>query len=140
MDGPRVAYAVEGARMHESRRLERADRLRGRSVSGPATCGADSTSTGGGVTRDRRRRYAHRLDRQPGREHREHRLLYTATLPRPREHLVASTVRTGDVDGTLTGGWIGGLVGTGDRIALNRWTTNASGEVATGMLQRLDAG
>jgi hypothetical protein len=46
-------------------------------------------------------------------------------------------VRTGDVDGTLTGGWIGGLVGGGDRIAVNRWTSDEGGAVATGTLQRI---
>jgi hypothetical protein len=65
--------------------------------------------------------------------------LYTASLPAPKERLLVSTVRIGDIDGTLTGGWIGGLVGSGDRIAVNRWTTNESGEVQTGTLQRVGA-
>ena len=92
------------------------------------------------MTADRDRRHQARL----GREHRAgtRRAPTRSTRPRspaPKERLLVSTVRTGDVDGTLTGGWIGGLVGSGDRIAVNRWTTNESGEVATGTLQRVGA-
>jgi hypothetical protein len=66
--------------------------------------------------------------------------LYTASLPAPHERQVASALRTGNVDGTLTGGWLSGLVGSGDRIALNRFTTDGSGSVSAAALQRLAGG
>jgi len=140
MDGSRIAYAVQGSGSgctkvfvwnvaNDSAAL----------ASGKATCGADSTSTGGGVTEVAiaGTRLAWVVNQGGNTESSDS--LYTASLPGPKERLLVSTVRTGSVDGTLTGGWIGGLVGSGDRIAVNRWTTNESGEVQTGTLQRVGA-
>ena len=140
MDGPRVAYAVEGTG-GGCTKVVVWNVVTGSAAlaSGPATCGADSTSTGGGVTQIAiaGTRLAWVVNQGGNSESSDS--LYTASLPAPKERLLVSTVRTGDVDGTLTGGWIGGLVGNGDRIAVNRWTTNESGEVQTGTLQRVGA-
>jgi hypothetical protein len=141
MDGPRVAYAVEGSG-GGCTKVVVWNVLTGSAAlaSGQATCAADSTSTGGGVTQIAiaGTRLAWVVNQGGNTESSDS--LYTASLPAPKERLLVSTVRTGDVDGTLTGGWIGGLVGSGDRIAVNRWTTNESGEVQTGTLQRVGAG
>ena len=50
-----------------------------------------------------------------------------------RERLVASAFRSGDVDGVLAGAWIGHLVGAGDRIAVNRFTTDTAGNDHPGL-------
>lgn len=139
MDGPRVAYAVEGSG-GGCTKIVAWNVLTGSAaaVKGQGTCAADSTSTGGGVTElvIAGTRLAWVVNQGGNTESSDS--LYVASLPAPRERLLVSTIRTGDVDGTLTGGWIGGLVGSGDRIAVNRWTTNDSGEVQTGTLQRVE--
>src|SRR3954470_17401937 len=128
MDGPRVAYAVQD-RSGGCTKVVVWNVLTGSAVlaSGPATCGADSTSAGGGVTQIAiaGTRLAWVVNQGGNTESSDS--LYTASVPGAKERLLVSTVRTGSVDGTLTGGWIGGLVGSGDRIAVNRWTTNESG-------------
>src|SRR4051812_39440187 len=140
MDGPRVAYAVQGSGSGCTKVFVwNVANGSAALASGQATCGADSTSTGGGVTEIAiaGTRLAWVVNQGGNTESSDS--LYTASVPRPKERLLVSTVRTGSVDGTLTGGWIGGLVGRGDRIAVNRWTTNESGEVQTGTLQRVGA-
>ena len=138
MDGPRVAYAVEGSG-GRCTKVVVWNVLTGSAaaVKGRGTCAADSTSTGGGVTEIAiaGTRLAWVVNQGGNTESSDS--LYVASLPGPKERLLVTTIRTGDVDGTLTGGWIGGLVGNGDRIAVNRWTTNDSGEVQTGTLQRV---
>jgi len=137
MDGPRVAYAVSGGAGCTKVFVWNVQTGGGAVASGKATCGADSTSTGGGVTQIAiaGTRLAWTVNLGGNTESSDS--LYTAGVPGPKERLLVTTLRTGDVDGTLTGGWLGGLVGSGDRIAVNRWTTNEQGEVATGLLQRV---
>ena len=141
MDGPRLAYAVSGGgsgctKVFVWNVVTQSAAL----VSGKATCGADSTSTGGGVTQIAvaGRRVAWIVNEGGNTESFDD--LYTATLPFSKERMVASALRVGNVDGTLKGSWLGGLVGGGDRIALNQFTTDSTGTVATAALQRLDAG
>ena len=138
MDGARVAFAVEGGGSACTKVFVWNVRTQGGAlVSGKATCGADSTSTGGGVTEVAvaGTRLAWIVNEGGNTEGTD--TLYTASLPAPHEHRVASALRTGNVDGTLTGSWLSGLAGSGDRIALNQFTTDASGTVATAALQRL---
>ena len=137
MDGTRVAYAVEGGAGCTKVFSWDVSTGAGAVVSGQATCAADSTSTGGGVTQIAvaGNRIAWTVNLGGNTESSDS--LYTATLPAPKEQLLVTTVRKGDIDGTLTGGWIGGLVGGVDRIAVNRWTTDAAGTVAAGTLQRV---
>ena len=137
MDGPRAAYAVQGVATCTKLFVWNV-RTRGAAlVSGKATCAADSTSTGGGVTQIAvaGTRVAWLVNEGGNTESDDY--LYTATLPKPKEKLLASAVRTGDIDGILAGGWIGGLVGSGDRIVVNRWTTDEQGAVTNGSLQRV---
>jgi hypothetical protein len=67
--------------------------------------------------------------------------LYTSSVTNPKEHRVASALRRGDGcgggGGPCAGPWLGGLVGSGNLIALNRWTTGSSGAVTAGSLQVL---
>jgi len=138
MDGPRVAYAVEGGGSACTKVFVWNVQTQGGALaSGKGTCGADSTSTGGGVTEVAvaGARLAWIVNEGGNTESID--TLYAASLPAPHEHRVATALRTGNVDGTLTGSWLGGLVGSGDRIALNQFTTDASGTVATAALQRL---
>jgi hypothetical protein len=140
MDGPRVVYAVQGGATCTKVFVWNVHTKTGAVVSGRGTCGADSTSTGGGVTQIAvaGTRFAWIVNEGGNTESSDD--LYTASLPVPHERRVATAFRTGDVDGTLTGTWLSGLVGAGDRIALNRFTTDGSGMVATAALQRLDIG
>ena len=124
MDGARVAYAVQGEGPSCTKVFVWNVRTQGGAlVSGKGTCGADSTSTGGGVTEIAvaGTRLAWIVNEGGNTESAD--TLYTASLPAPHERRVANAVRTGNVDGTLTGSWLSGLVGSGDRIALNQFTT-----------------
>src|SRR3954452_3919251 len=117
MDGSRVAYAVE-AQGSGCTRVVVWNVLTGSAAvaSGQATCGADSTSTGGGVTQIAvaGTRIAWIVNAGGNTESSDS--LYTATLGGPKEGLLVTTVRSGDVDGTLPGGSSGALGGGGDRI------------------------
>jgi hypothetical protein len=116
MDGPRVVYAVRGGATCTKVFAWNVHTQAGAVVSGRGTCGADSTSTGGGVTQIAvaGTRFAWIVNEGGNIESSDD--LYTASLPAPHERRVATAFRTGDVDGTLTGTWLSGLVGGGDRI------------------------
>jgi len=70
--------------------------------------------------------------------------LFTSSVTRPKERKVASALRSGDScpAGRETphcaGPWLGGLVGAGNTIAVNRWTTDSQGDVTSGELSLLD--
>ena len=140
MDGPRVAYAVSGGsgctKVIVLNVLTRAAAV----ASGPKTCDADNSSTGAGVREIAIAglRVAWIVNQGGNSESNDY--LYTATLGGARERLVSSAFRSGDVDGILAGAWTGHLVGAGDRIAVNRFTTNTEGTITQASLQRLDAG
>ncbi len=141
MDGTRLAYAVRGDNGSCTKVFVTNVKTGSSAViSGRGTCGADSTSTGGGVTAIAvaGTRIAWLVNEGGNTESSDY--LYTSSLPGWKERRVANVLRTGNVDGTLTGGWLGDLVGGGDRIALNQFTTDASGTVATAALRRLDVG
>jgi hypothetical protein len=109
-------------------------------ASGVKTCDADNSSTGAGVREIAVAgpRIAWIVNQGGNSESDDY--LYTATLGAQRERLVASAFRSGDVDGVLAGAWIGHLVGSGDRIAVNRFTTDKAGTITQASLQRLDTG
>jgi hypothetical protein len=141
MDGPRLAYDVS-ARLSPGLTCNKlfvwnVQTNAGALVSGKQTCAADSTSTGGGVTKIAvaGTRVAWLVNQGGNTESDDY--LYTASLPNPKEKLLASAVRTGDVDGALAGDWIRYLVGGGDRIAVNRWTTNAENTATKASLDRV---
>jgi hypothetical protein len=71
--------------------------------------------------------------------------LFTSSVTNPKEHLVASEIRIGDnCPGRAwyqcAGDWLGGLVSSGNLIAVNRWTTDAAGAVTAGQLDLLSGG
>ena len=140
MDGPRVAYDAE-ARGSGCNKLFVWNVLTGGAarVSARGTCAADSTSTGGGVTKIAvaGARIAWIVNLGGNTESNDY--LYTASVPRPREKKLAYARRTGDVDGVLKGDWIGGLVGDGNLLAVNRWSTDAKGAVTKASLRRIGA-
>jgi hypothetical protein len=140
MDGPRLVYAVGGGAGCTKVFVWNVRTQTAALVSGKGTCAADSTSTGGGVTQIAvaDTRVAWLVNEGGNTESDDY--LYTSSLPGWKERLVTTAVRTGNIDGTLTGSWLSGLVGGGDRIALNQFTTDKSGTVATAALRRLDVG
>ncbi len=65
--------------------------------------------------------------------------LFTSSVTKPKERQVASALRSGDGCGEgettdCAGPWLGGLVGSGSTIALNRWTTDSAGQIGAGGL------
>jgi hypothetical protein len=138
MDGSRVAYAVHGASCTKLFVWDIQTQA-GALVSGKQTCAADSTSTGAGVREIAVAgpRIAWIVNLGGNTESDDY--LYVDALPRPKEKLLATAMRTGDVDGALAGAWIGGLVGDGDLLAVNTWRTDAAGDVASASLRRIGA-
>jgi hypothetical protein len=68
--------------------------------------------------------------------------LFTSSVTKPQEHQVASAIRTGDgcpgrSFSLCAGPWLGGVVGSGNLIAANRWTTDGNGVVTAGQLDVL---
>jgi hypothetical protein len=61
--------------------------------------------------------------------------LYTSSLPAPKERKLAQAVRFANEDPKgrdLQGAWIHGLVGSGDLLAVSRWSTGADGSTLPG--------
>jgi hypothetical protein len=134
LDGTRLAYDV-GAEYSPKRcntvyvwNLGRHTTTR---VSGRQTCGADNTSTVAGS------RVAWIVNQGGNSESGDY--LYTALVAHPGERVLTSAFRTGDVSGTLTGNWLGGLVGAGTFLAVNHWATDSHGEITTAGLERVGA-
>ena len=125
MDGSWLAYDVRGSTACNKLFVWNVQTGAGAVVSGKATCDADGTSTGAGVREIAIAgpRIAWIVNQGGNTESDDY--LYTASLPKPKEKLLAGGVRTGDIDGGLAGDGISGLVGGGDRLAVNRWTTDA---------------
>jgi hypothetical protein len=68
--------------------------------------------------------------------------LFTSSVTKPKERQVGSALRSGDgcegrEETDCAGPWLGGLVGSGSTIALNRWTTDSQGAVTSGALYAL---
>jgi hypothetical protein len=107
-------------------------------VSGRNTAPADSTSTGAGVFQlaIAGSRVAWLVNEGGNLEGDDY--LFTSSVTNPKERQVASAIRTGNCPGReashCAGPWLGGLVGSGNLIALNRWTTNSQGALASGGL------
>lgn len=141
MDGSRIAYDV-GAGYGSAQRCNAVyvwNVATGttRRVSGAKTCEADNTSTGTGVRElaVAGSRVAWVVNQGGNSESDDY--LHVSSAARPAERVVASGIRTGNVDGVLTGSWIGGLVGAGSFLAVNRWTTGSDGAVTSAQLQRV---
>ena len=141
MDGARIAFDVAAGYGSKTRcnavyvwNVARNTTTR---ASGRETCGADTTSTGAGVRELALAggRAAWIVNKGGNSESDDY--LYASAVTRPRERIVASARRSGSVDGVLTGNWLGGLVGSGSFLAVDHWSTDASGAVATVQLQRV---
>jgi hypothetical protein len=67
--------------------------------------------------------------------------LFTSSLTKPRERQIVTEQRLGDSCGgrqaDCAGSWLGGLVGSGNLMVFNRWTTDAQVTVTTGKLDVL---
>jgi WD40 repeat protein len=109
-------------------------------VSGKKTAVADDTGTGAGVFQlaIAGSRVAWLVNEGGNLEATDY--LFTSSVTQPKERQVASALRSGDGGCSgreptgCTGAWLGGLVGSGTTIALNRWTTDAVGHMGSGGL------
>ena len=106
-------------------------------MSGRQTCGADNSSTGAGVRElaFAGGRAAWIVNKGGNSESGDY--LYVSSVVNRKERLFAAAFRTGDVSGVLTGIWIGGLVGAGSFLGVNRWETDTHGAVTSARLQRV---
>jgi hypothetical protein len=111
-------------------------------VSGRKTAGADSSSTGAGVFQLALAgsRVAWLMNEGGNLEGDDY--LFTSSTTKPKERQVASEIRTGTFcpgrsAGSCAGQWLGGVVGSGNLIAANRWTTDAIGAITAGELDVL---
>jgi hypothetical protein len=114
-------------------------------VSGRHTAQADGTGTGSGVIglAIAGTRVAWMVNEGGNTEGDD--FVYTSSVSSPKERQVATEMRTGDncSGGTAAGNphcagtWLGGVVGSGSLIALNRWTTDAQGSITSGGLYTL---
>jgi hypothetical protein len=71
--------------------------------------------------------------------------LFTSSVARPKQQRVASAIREGVACGAGAGGtnacagnWLGGVVAAGNRILVNRWTTNHTESITRGGLYALN--
>jgi hypothetical protein len=136
--GQRVAYDLQGVLACNKVLVRNLRTGKTTRVSGKQTCSADSTSTGAGV-----RELAVAGNRTAwivnlGGNTESDDYLYTASLQRPKERRLAASTRYGDVDRILTGGWIANLVGSGNLLAVNRWSTDKSGAVTRSGIDVID--
>jgi WD40 repeat protein len=145
VDGNRVAYDLDARNTTKSRAVNKVLVWNVRTgktikVSGKKTGVGDGTSTGAGVFQlaIAGSRVAWLLNEGGNLEATDY--LFTSSVTQPKERQVASALRSGDGgcsgrDPTgCTGAWLGGLVGSGTTIALNRWTTDAVGHMGSGGL------
>jgi hypothetical protein len=149
MDGPRIAYDVAssypGKRCNGVYVWNVANGATAR-VSGAGSCGNEGSSTGAGVREVAVAgpRVAWIVNEGGNTYHKDY--LYSAALPRPKEHLLASAYREGEGEGTLTcgqphptsvGKWIGCLVGARTVLMVNRWSTGNSGRITSARLDSI---
>jgi hypothetical protein len=146
MSGSRIAYDVSGEYVQPSpkgcknkvlvRRLGAGTTQR---VSGKNTCSVDSSSGGNGVLELAfvGGRFAW-IANEGGNTYSDD-YLRTASLPRPREKQLAHANRSGSDPDARAGNWIGDLVGSGNLLAVNRWSTDAKGMVKRSELDLVGA-
>ena len=146
LDGNRIAYdasSKSGAKPAANKVLVWNVRT-GKTVkvSGKKTAAADSSSTGAGVFQlaIAGSRVTWLMNEGGNSEGDDY--LFTSSLTNPKEHQVASEIRSGDAcggrsQGRCAGQWLGGLVGSGSFLAANRWTTDANGAITAGELDLL---
>jgi hypothetical protein len=148
IDGDRVAYDLDSRNATQPNAVNKVLVWNVRTgktieVSGKKTAGGDDTSTGAGVFQlaIAGTRVAWLVNEGGNLEGDDY--LFTSSLTSPKERKVASAMRSGDncpgrEASNCAGPWLGGLVGSGSTIALNRWTTNSQGTVTSGGLYVLE--
>lgn len=147
LDGNNVAYDVsarDATTANATNKVLVWNAITGKTtkVSGKKTASADTSSTGAGVFQlaIAGSRVAWLVNEGGNTEGDDY--LFTSSLTTPKERKVASAVRTGDsCPGRsaqhCAGSWLGGLVGSGNSIVANRWSTDSQGAVALGGLYTL---
>jgi hypothetical protein len=147
IDGDRIAYDASAKYVttpHATNKVLVWNLRTGQTVkvSGKTTGGADGSSTGAGVFQlaIAGSRVAWLVNEGGNTEGDD--FLFTSSLTQPKERKVAYVSRFGDncpgrEATNCAGQWLGGLVSSGNVIAVNRWTTNSSGAVIYGGLDVL---
>ena len=147
VDGDRVAYnlGARNANPHAVSKVLVWNMRTGKTikVSGKKTAAADLTSTGSGVFQlaIAGSRVAWLVNEGGNLESDDY--LFTSSVTHPKERQVASALRSGDnclgrQAADCAGPWLGGLVGSGNVIALNHWVTGSQGEMTSGGLYVLN--
>jgi hypothetical protein len=150
MDGRRIAYDVADNRTYKKGKLVGGPNRvlvwnvrtgKTTKVSDGQTTGADESSTGAGVIQlaITGSRVAWLMNVGGNLEGDDY--LFTSSLLKPKERHVATEVRTGyECSGRhpCAGEWLGGIVAAGNRILVNRWTTDATGSITDGGLYALN--
>ena len=142
MDQNRIAYDVGPQGVANTVRVWNVRTGKTTTVSGKHTRAADDSSTGSGVVglAVAGIRVAWIVNVGGNTEGDDY--LYASSVVKPKEQAVAQVMRTGDTcpgrsQPLCSGQWLGGLVGSGGLIALNRWTTDGQGSVTAGELDLL---
>jgi hypothetical protein len=143
LDGSRIAYDVGSTgRVNNKVLVWNVRTGKTARVSGTHTARADSSSTGAGVfdLAIAGSRVAWMVNLGGNTEGDDY--LYSSSVAKPKERQLASDIRYGDncpgrSQALCAGQWLGGLVGSGNLIALNRWTTDNNGSVTQAELDVL---
>lgn len=147
IDGNRIAYAVGSAlgKVDDKVLVWNVRTGKTTTVSGKHTRQANYTGTGSGVMQlaIAGTRVAWTINL--GGNTQGYDFVYTSSVTKPKERKVATEQRFGDscsggpswANPQCAGTWLGGLVGAGNLIALNRWTTDDTGSLTEGGLDVL---
>ena len=139
LDGSRIAYDVGPQGVANKVLVWNVSTGKTTTVSGKHTRSADDSSTGSGVIQlaIAGSRVAWLVNVGGNTEGDDY--LYSSSVTKPKERQVATEQRLGEScpgrsQTNCAGQWLGGLVASGNLIALNRWTTDAAGSVIDGGL------
>lgn len=143
VDGANVAYdlsARDAASKHAVNKVLVWNTRTGKTVtvSSKKTAVADGTGTGEGVFQLALAgsRVAWLVNEGGNLESTDY--LFASSVTQPKERQVASAMASGDNCPGCAGQWLGGLVGSGNTIAFNRWTTDPQGQRNSGELDLLN--
>ena len=148
VDGSRIAYDVGSTRGKAGNKVLVWNLRTGKTtkVSGVHTSRADGTGTGAGVLQlaIAGSRVAWSINLGGNTEGDD--FVFASSVAKPKERQVATVHRFGDscsggpssANPHCAGTWLGGLIGSGNLIALNRWTTDDQGVVREGALDVLN--
>ena len=145
IDGNRIAYDVGSTLGKANNKVLVWNVLTGKTttVSGKHTADADESSTGSGVFElaIAATRVAWMMNEGGNLEGDDY--LLTSSTTKPHERQVAMEQRLGEncpgrSQPGCEGDWLGGLVGSGSLLAVNRWTTDGNGALAGGGLYLID--